>query len=287
MQLLCAALALMVSAARAGEWYRLAFIDVGYGLSVLVQDSSGTALLMDGGYREEAPMVQEILAEAGVDSLALMIASHGHGDHLEGLALLLQGGFPVGMVIGNVPRGHASFDSLFWSALGEVPYRQVHTGDSLEIGAMALRVLHPDTLTTDLNESSMAVLLRLGTHTVMLPSDIGVLVQEGLAQGGGDGLRSDILAAPHHGDVIEEEFWQMVNPAWILLPVGPNPWELPDSTMLRMAAGRRLCDTRRDGTVIISLDDCGITVASQRIHHSEERRETEMAARLERWRHGR
>lgn len=282
-QLICALL-LAIPLAAGGESYRLTLIDVGYGLSILAQDSDGTAILFDGGYREEAPLVRTALAQAGIDSLALMVASHGHGDHIEGLAVLLQKRFPVGLVIGNVPQGHASFDSLFWRSLGGVPYRQARAGDSLAVGSLQLQVLHPDTLTENLNESSMAVSLTLGTHRVLLPADIGVHTQEALATRWGQRLRSGILVAPHHGDVIARGFWDAVKPEWVLVPVGPNPWELPDSRVTRLTAEVRLIDTHRDGTVILTLDRGGISLISRTPHSCTQRREADMAERMRRWR---
>lgn len=282
-QLICAGLLAAPLAARE-ETYRLTLIDVGYGLSILAQDSDGTALLFDGGYREEAPLLRDALSSAGVDSIALMVASHGHGDHVEGLAQLLEGRFPVGLVAGNVPFGHGSFDSVFWRALGSVPYRQARAGDSLTVGSLALHVLHPDTLTENLNESSMVAGLSLGAHRVLLTADIGVQTQEALAATWGHRLASGVLVAPHHGDVIAREFWEAVNPEWVLVPVGPNPWELPDSSVALLADRARLIDTQRDGTVVLALDDGGVSLISRTPLHCTPRREDDMAERMRRWR---
>jgi competence protein ComEC len=130
----------------------------------------------------------------------------------------------------------------------------------------------------------MVVRLTMGSHRVLLPGDIGVDTQELLARTRNDALRADILVAPHHGDLITARFWKCVDPAWVLVPVGPNPWELPDTTSLRVAAGRRLIDTRCDGTVVLSLGEEGIAVACRSPHSFTERREAEMAARIRRWR---
>lgn len=287
MQLLCAVGLWWTSAEGAEGPYRLTLIDVGYGLSVIVQDPRGTALLVDGGYAEEATVVMDALAHAGIDSLAVAVASHGHGDHLEGLVALLRERFPIGQVLGNVPKGHASFDSSFWIALGELPYAQMQAGDRAAVGGVGIHVLYPDALTEDLNESSLVLRLTLAAYRVMLPADIGVRGQERLVSAAGDSLASDVLVAPHHGDVIATSFLQKVDPAWIMVSVGPNPWELPAPSTMGLAAQRRLYDTRRDGTVVLTFDGEGISVESRRPRDLTERREAEMASRLERWRHAR
>ncbi len=265
---------------------RLTLVDVGYGSAVLVQDSTGVAVLVDGGFREEEKALREALLQAGVDSLAVMVATHGHGDHLEGLTLLLEEGFPIGAVVGNVPHGHPSFAPSFWEHLGALPYRQVRRGDVVEVGAMTLRVLHPDTLTDDPNNSSMVVLLHAGNVRVMLPADIGPMVQD-LLVGRGEDLKADLLLAPHHGDEVTMGFWEAVDPSWVLLSVGPNPWDLPQPGFMEEARKRPMVDTRIDGTVVLRCDGGGITIVSRgRQEDASPRRERDMEARLRRWRGG-
>ena len=69
------------------------FLDVGQGLSILVQ-SEGENLLYDGGGRDASSYVVSYLQNQGVQQLDYMIASHYDADHISGLVGCLSS-FPV------------------------------------------------------------------------------------------------------------------------------------------------------------------------------------------------
>ena len=60
------------------------FLDVGQGLSVLLQ-SNGHYALYDGGDKDHSSRVVSYLQDAGVSSLDYVISSHYDSDHLNGL----------------------------------------------------------------------------------------------------------------------------------------------------------------------------------------------------------
>lgn len=75
------------------------FIDVGQGLSILVQ-SGGENLLYDGGDRAHAEEVVQYLKDQQVESIDYMISSHYDEDHLGGLVACLNE-FEVENVLGS------------------------------------------------------------------------------------------------------------------------------------------------------------------------------------------
>jgi competence protein ComEC len=262
-------------------------IDVGYGTALLFHDREGTAVLVDGGYREEGVVLESALSREGVDSLAILVASHGHHDHLEGLTWLLEQGWPVGAVVGNVPEGSARFDSSFWRIVHQrgLPYTQVRRGDTLAAGPFQIRVYHPDTLTRDRNQSSLALSVEAGTRKIFCPADVDSVTQHELSKRYGKNLRSDILVLPHHGDVLDPDFSEDVAPEWALLSVGPNPWGMPvQRTRTELEArGIRLLDTRTSGTVVLSCAKHGVTLVTTTGPNRLKQREAEMNERIRRW----
>ena len=74
------------------------FIDVGQGLSILVQ-SGGQNLLYDGGDQEHASEVVSYLQQQNVQNIDYMISSHYDEDHVSGLIDCINT-FPVSNVIG-------------------------------------------------------------------------------------------------------------------------------------------------------------------------------------------
>ena len=267
--------------------YRMFLIDVGYGTSLLFIDPNETAILLDGGYGEEFERLENTLIQAGVDSLALIIASHGHGDHLEGLTLLLNHGWPIGEVAGNVPLDHPTYEKTFWDAVRHtgINYRRLEASNRVKVGKFELEVMHPDTLTHDLNESSLVLLIRLGEFKVLLPADIDTATQRRIGERFREKLKTDILLLPHHGDLLDPLFRERTSPRWALLSVGPNPWELPvEETLTELKRQNiRLLDTRIDGDVIFSFSREDIETVTKAGPNRFKKRELEMKERIRRW----
>jgi len=261
-------------------------VDVGYGTAVLLKDRT-TAVLMDGGYAEEIGELENALHDADVESVSVLIASHGHEDHLEGLTRFLENGWPVGSVSGNVEKYSERFSERFWRVLQKraIPYTKLHTNDEIVFNGIRCEILHPDTLTRDKNASSLVARFRINERTVLIPSDVDVNVQRRLAITVPALLKGDILVLPHHGDLIDPLFLDAVSPRYALLSVGPNPWELPADETLNELSRRdiRLLDTRILGTVTISLEPDRLSVVSTTGPGDSKRREMDMNNRIRRW----
>lgn len=280
-------LILLMAGCSRPETFSVTLVDVGYGAALLCRHHDGTAFLVDGGYAEEIEAVETALHEAGIESLALIVSTHGHGDHLEGVTLLLERSWPIGEVAGNVPWGHRSYDSRFWKTLEDrnIPYRHLRGGQSLVVNPFHIKIFHPDTLSRDLNESSLVCAIDAGDATLLLPSDIGIHIQKNLANRFRDELAADILLLPHHGDRVHREFLDAVSPSWALLSVGPNPWELPLSETFGELKRRniRLIDTRHFGSTTLEFSGKRISLSTQTGPAETALRQAQMDERIRRW----
>ena len=264
----------------------LIMVDVGYGTAVIMNDDH-SAILMDGGYAEEFDELEKALHAAGIESLTVLIASHGHDDHLEGLILLLENGWPVGAAAANVDYADKRFNDRFWRALRErsIPYTRLTTGDDVTFGTIRCEILHPDTLTRDKNASSLVARFHMGNQTILIPSDIPGNIQRQLVEKIPSQLTGDIVVLPHHGDLVDPLFLDAVSPQYALLSVGPNPWDLPEQETLNELFRRdiRLLDTRTLGTITVSLEPDHISMDAATGPGDVKRRETDMEDRIRRW----
>ena len=67
-----------------GGELKVHFLDVGQGLSVLIQ-SEGQTLIYDGGDRKTSSFVVSYLKEQQVESIDYLVSSHYDSDHMAGL----------------------------------------------------------------------------------------------------------------------------------------------------------------------------------------------------------
>ena len=65
-------------------------LDVGKADCILIQESSGGAMLIDTGTRESASAILEFLRARGIDTLETLLLTHMDKDHIGGAAAILQ-----------------------------------------------------------------------------------------------------------------------------------------------------------------------------------------------------
>lgn len=163
--IVCVLLPLSTSSSTAfqGTVLRVSFIDVGQGDSALLQTSDGVNVLIDGGPGAAGPTVVAYLQNQGVDTIDIVVMSHGHEDHIGGLVDLFQAAIPVQAVVYNSQPCHTTVCQDVWTEMqvrGLTPTPAV-AGQIYTWGGIAAAVANPQpTPRGDQNEDS--VVLRVG-----------------------------------------------------------------------------------------------------------------------------
>ncbi|CAO97186.1 ComEC family protein [Erwinia tasmaniensis] len=168
------------------EW-RVDMLDVGHGLAVVVS-RNGEATLYDTGNRwpggdAARSHILPWLAWQGLH-VGHIIISHGHLDHIGGLASV-QAAFPQASVRSALARpGHLS----------------CRKGDNWRWQGLWFRVLWPPIEAKgEGNNQSCVVAVTDGKWRVLLTGDIEAAAEMMLAAERRDDLHADLLQVPHHG----------------------------------------------------------------------------------------
>ncbi len=252
----------------------IVFLDVGQGDAIFVSTPQGRIVLIDGGGRPQSltgssfdvgkDIVLPFLRHRGVRRLDLVIASHMHNDHTQGLGAVLER-MPVGMLADNglLDGGFAS--RQYQRVLREVQISKglervvLRRGHYFDLGSgVEVMVLYPlgepeDLVTSDIldqNNNSVVLKIQTAQHSILLTGDIDKLAQldlvrlESLLRGREGwkadasstdvdikrfGLRADLLKVPHHGsrEALVYSFLQAVSPTHGFISVGSNPFGHP------------------------------------------------------------
>jgi len=254
---------------------RVTFIDVGQGDSALVEGPGGFVMLIDGGGRYDdsfdtgARVVEPVLRAKGIARVDLVVLSHPHPDHLNGLLRVLDR-FEVGKLWTSGDDGH---NPKYGELLALAHRRGVATPVPSPIESKGLRIAplgpwigdvvgNPPGL--DANNASLVVRASYAGHAVLLAGDIGVDGEAELVARGETGLTiaSDVVKVPHHGSRTSsgDEFLAAVQPALAVFSVGKhNTFHLPNPlTLARYAAhGVRMRRTDLEGAVTVAVDRQG------------------------------
>lgn len=251
----------------------ISFLDVGQGDCALIQLRSGKTILIDGGgtYDNRFDIGRRIVApylwNKGIRAIDLVVLSHPHPDHMNGLQYILKK-FNVKQVweSGRDPDlpGHADFRRII--AERNIPRRTVSAEDDpINLGEAELRVLHPSRLFTGQerqayaaeNNRSLVVRISFDDKTCLFTGDIGMSAEQRLVRSGQD-LKCDLLKVPHHGSKSSSSdvFVAATRPELAVITVGKgNRYRHPsDEVVARYDAnGARICRTDQDGAITIAV----------------------------------
>lgn len=202
---------------------RLAVLDVGQGLAVVVR-TANHALVYDTGSRFSADadagsrVVLPYLRASGVKSLDGLIVSHGDNDHAGGAASVLDGAGPR-WLLSSLPSDHPLL------AHTEQAIRCT-AGQRWQWDGVDFEVLHPQPAsyaeTRKSNDRGCVLRIATGEHVALLPADIEARSERELLAAIPDKLRADVLLVPHHGSRTSstEAFVAAVKPDYAVFTVG-------------------------------------------------------------------
>jgi competence protein ComEC len=245
----------------------LHFLAVGQGDAAVVRTPAGRWLVVDGGPRLSgfdagASVVAPFLRHNGVERVAVVVASHGDGDHLGGLPAVVRAFRPElvlepGQALAT--PGYARW--LAAVARAGSRWRRARAGDSVALDGVVLRVLHPDSAWLErrlpANENSVVVSLEYGAFRALFPGDAG-LAAESAPDLASRLSRATVLKVAHHGSRLATgpAFLSAVAPRVCVISVGPNRYGQPDPGLVASLerAGCLVFRTDQGGAVTVQTD---------------------------------
>lgn len=195
---------------------RLAVLDVGQGLSMVINTRNHT-LVYDLGpefsetFDTATAVVVPYLRYHGINSVDLLVLSHGDNDHAGGwqrfvsqieTRRLLYGEKPVAEFFKG---GFCSAKAWQWDQV-EFEFLQAINGQAL----------------SNSNNRSCVLKITVGESSFLLPGDIETSMELALVQHYGALLNADIMIAPHHGSISSSSwpFVKTVSPDAVVVSSG-------------------------------------------------------------------
>ncbi|MBA3066366.1 MBL fold metallo-hydrolase [bacterium] len=236
------------------------FIDAGYGDSILIEFPGGENMLIDGGDLEAGAKVVEYLKARGVWKLDMVVITHPHPDHIDGLFPVMEK-FKIDSVLANEDIEKSENYSDFFKAVKRenIKFSRGRRGDIInKFKGVKLRILHPGKLTGNPNNDSLVIKLTYKDIAFLFPADISGDVCDKLAVDYGEELTSNVLIVPHHGKSGTEKFFNAVAPEIAVISTGPSKWrdafreKKAQDTLKTM--GVAVLSTDKQGTIVIQSD---------------------------------
>jgi len=233
--------------------WMLAGCEVGQGDAfALSTDDPGTAVVVDSG--PDPGLVAGCLDRLGIGTVPLLVLTHLHADHVDGLRGVLDG-----RSIGMIGVGPGREPALAWATvldradLRGIPVVELHPGNRWAAAGLSIEVLGPERgfrgTDSDPNNDSVVFRAERSGVRILMSGDVEIEAQQALLRSGAD-LRADMLKVPHHGSAKDlPEFLAAVSPTVAVIGVGiGNDYGHPSPELLDRLTAAGVSDIERTDT---------------------------------------
>ncbi|HEU5157614.1 MAG TPA: ComEC/Rec2 family competence protein [Streptosporangiaceae bacterium] len=236
--------------------------DVGQGDGLVLAAGRGRAVVVDTG--PDPRLMDRCLSDLGVKVVPLIVLTHPHADHIDGLPGVLRG-----RTVGHLlTSGRSAGEEL--RGLRGVRAAQAWPGQRWTVGELSLTVLAPGpqgprVSTRDdgatVNNISVVLAARWPGLGVLLSGDLETEAQRSLT---GGLAPVDVLKVPHHGSRLQDPAFLAASGArTAVISVGAdNDYGHPaPATLARLRdLGMRVFRTDTDGSIAVARTADGLTV---------------------------
>ncbi|MEW6185324.1 MAG: DNA internalization-related competence protein ComEC/Rec2 [Thermodesulfobacteriota bacterium] len=256
---------------------RIHFLDVGHGSSVLVEFPRGEKMLVDGGgsFNPEFDIGERVVAPflwaKKINRLDVVVLTHPHPDHLNGLPFILSR-FKVKEIWSN---GQETDSGPFLRFKEEIRAKQIpvrYPGQKWSrffadvrvevLSGGSEKILRPEMSGMkewhDQNNDSLVLRISRSGEHILLPADIEAAAEKQLI-GRKDDLKSRVLQVPHHGSLTSSTtaFIEAVAPSWAVISGRASArFPVPHPKVIRRyeEKGVRVFRTDVEGLITITLN---------------------------------
>jgi competence protein ComEC len=249
----------------------LTVLDVGQGLSIVIQTHSHTLVFDTGpafgvGADSGTRVLIPYLRAQGIRRIDSLILSHDDADHTGGALSLLQA-VPVSSVLSSLPD---------WDPALLLIGREHHcaAGQSWQWDGVLFEILYPESGHWDQprlkdNERSCVLKVSAAGGSVLIPADIERRGERYLLAHASGQISADLLIAPHQGSRTSSswDFVMGVAPQAVIFPVGyRNRFGHPHPEIQARYAALGVESYRTDdsGAILVSIKE-RITIRRQRL----------------------
>ncbi|MEA1939482.1 MAG: DNA internalization-related competence protein ComEC/Rec2 [Candidatus Caldatribacteriota bacterium] len=254
-----------------GNELKVHYINVGEGDCILIEAPKNINILIDGGGTPQndfdvgEKILIPYLRRIGINEIDLLILTHPHLDHLEGLLPVVRE-LKINMVLDNKIICDISEYNEFISIIKnkKIPYHDTVEGDSLTINKnLEILILNPSYRRKnicdedDLNNNSIVVKLFYKNSNFLFTGDIEKEAEKRMLIWN-EVLNSDVLKVGHHGSSTstDPEFLNKVDPIIAVITTGKNNFGHPSQDVINRLKNRdiKVFRTDKNGTIIIETD---------------------------------
>lgn len=194
-------------------FYRVTFIDVGQGDSILIELPFEQGNILVDCYNG----TKEYLKSIGVRKLDYVVLSHFDNDHIKTIDQVVEE-FQIGTILYSKYEDISKIKNL------KMKKEPIGSGDVFRVGDVSFYVLGPIRDMSDANGNSVVLKFKLNEYDFLLTGDITSSTEKELLLKYDRKLDCDVLKVAHHGSKTSStyDFISVVSPIYSIISVGEN-----------------------------------------------------------------
>ena len=248
--------------------WQFVMCDVGQGDGLVLKDSTGKVLVVDVG--PNGQLMNDCLKKLGVKTIDVLMLTHFHADHVEGLELV-KNRHKIQKVYLTWVEDPVYEVERTKQLLNDVLTFHIKSGEVISLGEMKIQCLWPTKIKMNLgsipNNSSLVNLVTIKNASFLLTGDIEPPAQEAIQK-----LwkipQVDVVKVPHHGSKFQDaNFPKWTRARLALISVGQeNSYGHPAKLTLDLYrdSGMQVLSTDEVGSIAIGISaDDSIQVSTK------------------------
>lgn len=236
------------------------YIDVGQGDATLIQ-CDGHSMLIDAGNNDKGTAVRAYLNSQNVESLDIVIGTHGDADHIGGMDVVLYHFECDTIIMPDRKRDTKTYEEV----IDTISYKNKKItypkpGDTYALGDAVVTIIAPcsDDYGDNENNYSVGALVTYGETSFLFTGDAEEEAELDILQNGID-IDCDVFKAAHHGSgtANTSRFLDAALPEYVVISCGEgNSYGHPHSSVLNelRSRGIKVFRTDEQGTVVAYSD---------------------------------
>lgn len=252
----------------------ITWLDIGLGDSVLVESSSGETILVDtGDFRDDGSKVISELESRGISEVDHLVATHMDADHIGGHAEIINSSsIDVGSVYDSGETATTTVYTDYVDAVNnnsDLSIETLSTGDTIPFEGATVSILHPNSVSSNSNNSSLVLNIQHEGRSYMLPGDIESEAESDIVSRGSSQLESYLLHVPHNGSSTSstDTFVNSVNPEYAVITSNlNNQFGHPEQSVIDTYESNNvgLYWTALNGNITLTSTDTGATISTEK-----------------------
>lgn len=234
------------------------FVDIGQGDCTLIT-CDGEAMLIDAGTDNQGTKIQLYLQTQNIGTLKYVIGTHPDADHIGGLDVILYKFDCETIIMPEKSADNAAYRDVI-DTMKQKNYKNTVPvpGASYTLGSAVFTVIGPSEAYEDMNNNSVAIVLRHGNRSFLFTGDAEAEAEQDMAESD-HVLDVDVYKAGHHGSSTSsgEALLRAYTPEYAVISCGEgNPYGHPHEEALNrlQARGIQIYRTDQQGTITVTSD---------------------------------